>query len=351
MLGTGFPDALHSKVMDPPLRALSCPLDGDIRMLGGTTTKGEREAFSAMSRNHGLPTEGMRIKHCDKEERATGKTELSKPTVVLEAHTQVSGRAGNASTVLYSLMDNQSEFVFISPATPTDLIGLNFQFCSVELRRVHCTYVTPPDACEKNWNKESKKKEEEKQEIYKIKLLEEESIQDLYKRRLRDYTNAEEPKEEIEEEWQCIRGLLHKTAKEVLGTKKVGGRQKGLKKWDPEIQKLVSDKKEAYLKYLNNKNDQNKIEYNRARALVKRYTRKLNREHWENYIAEMEHNLHGSQDKVYKFIRSLNSQEKDKTNLIIIQDIELENYYKKLWTDKENEEETIGKKQTVHRSR
>ena len=103
----------------------------------------------------------------------------------------------------------------------------------------------------------------------------------------------------------------------------------------------MKEKREAYLKYLNNRNDYNRTEYNKTRALVKRYTRKLNREHWDKYIADMEYNLHGKQDKVYKFIRNLNSQEKDKANLKNIQDIELENYYRNLWTDNQNTEEII----------
>lgn len=38
MLGTGLPEALHSSVIVPPLRAVSCPLAGDVRMLGGTVS-------------------------------------------------------------------------------------------------------------------------------------------------------------------------------------------------------------------------------------------------------------------------------------------------------------------------
>lgn len=95
----------------------------------------------------------------------------------------------------------------------------------------------------------------------------------------------------------------------------------------------MSEKKEAYLKYLNNKNDQNKIEYNRTRALVKRYTRKLNRAHWESYISEMEHNLHGRQDRVFKFLRNLNQPTKDQVDLHIINDDQMQEYYTNLWTD------------------
>ena len=61
-----------------------------------------------------------------------------------------------------------------------------------------------------------------------MKLLTDESIQDLYKRRLRFYTHIEELKEGIEEEWHCIKELLQKTEKEVLGAKKPGRKNKGL---------------------------------------------------------------------------------------------------------------------------
>lgn len=36
--GTGFPDALHSSVMVPPFRAVSCPVCGTAFTLGGTVT-------------------------------------------------------------------------------------------------------------------------------------------------------------------------------------------------------------------------------------------------------------------------------------------------------------------------
>lgn len=36
MDGTGLPDGLHSSVMVPPLRAVSWPLAGEVRILGGT---------------------------------------------------------------------------------------------------------------------------------------------------------------------------------------------------------------------------------------------------------------------------------------------------------------------------
>lgn len=36
IVGTGLPDALHSSVMVPPLRAVNWPVCGTARMLGGT---------------------------------------------------------------------------------------------------------------------------------------------------------------------------------------------------------------------------------------------------------------------------------------------------------------------------
>lgn len=37
--GTGLPDALHSNVTAPPFLAVTCPLVGTARMLGGTAIK------------------------------------------------------------------------------------------------------------------------------------------------------------------------------------------------------------------------------------------------------------------------------------------------------------------------
>jgi hypothetical protein len=39
MVGTGLPEALHSKVTEPPLRTVIEPVEGWLRIVGGTETK------------------------------------------------------------------------------------------------------------------------------------------------------------------------------------------------------------------------------------------------------------------------------------------------------------------------
>lgn len=38
IFGTGFPEALHSNVIEPPFRAVNKPLAGVVLILGGTET-------------------------------------------------------------------------------------------------------------------------------------------------------------------------------------------------------------------------------------------------------------------------------------------------------------------------
>lgn len=43
--GTGFPAALHSNVTDPPFLAVTCPVEGTARTLGGTGKNIIKENF------------------------------------------------------------------------------------------------------------------------------------------------------------------------------------------------------------------------------------------------------------------------------------------------------------------
>lgn len=43
MAGTGLPEALHSNVTDPPFLAVNWPLEGVVRILGGTVTQKVRK--------------------------------------------------------------------------------------------------------------------------------------------------------------------------------------------------------------------------------------------------------------------------------------------------------------------
>lgn len=81
---------------------------------------------------------------------------------------------------------------------------------------------------------------------------------------------------------------MKQAAKESLGTKRKWSRKKGLGTWDDDIAKVISDKREAYKKYLSTKAEEDKIEYHRKRAIAKREVRKNHRHNWEEFVAYLE---------------------------------------------------------------
>ncbi|KAJ4444214.1 hypothetical protein ANN_06005 [Periplaneta americana] len=105
-----------------------------------------------------------------------------------------------------------------------------------------------------------------------------------------------------------------------------------------DIAKLVKDKKAAYLKYLNLKTDENLIEYKKLSAIVSREVRKIKRTSWEKYIGDIEHDVHGRQDKAYKILKHLNNQTRDNLKLNLIPQEEWTSYFKGLWTEETDEE-------------
>ena len=46
-----------------------------------------------------------------------------------------------------------------------------------------------------------------------------------------------------------------------MGAKKISKRKLGLRVWNPELETLVKEKKEGYFKFINNRMDQNRIDY------------------------------------------------------------------------------------------
>jgi hypothetical protein len=117
-----------------------------------------------------------------------------------------------------------------------------------------------------------------------------------------------------------------KTANVVLG-----------KRPKRKYKKIIRDKI-AYLKYLQTKSYVDRTEYKRKCAIEKREVRKLNRESWDNYISNIEYDVHGAQDTAYKVMKHLNSTERDTAFINNITEDQWFNFYKDLWTNEtENE--------------
>jgi hypothetical protein len=88
--------------------------------------------------------------------------------------------------------------------------------------------------------------------VYKIYLLQEESIQRLYQQRLAKNLSEYPRASTIDKEWENIKISSKKSANKAIGTKKNYRRKKGLRIWNEEIKNAIANKQTAYQIYLQN---------------------------------------------------------------------------------------------------
>jgi hypothetical protein len=113
-----------------------------------------------------------------------------------------------------------------------------------------------------------------------------------------------------------------------MGMRKKRYKRKKLVKWDEEMSNLIlGKKKQAYLKFLQIRPPETRTEYMRRRAVVKRETRKVNRNSWDYYISNIEDDVHGRQDRAYKIFKELQKTEEDKIQLNPIVEKQWIRYY------------------------
>lgn len=173
---------------------------------------------------------------------------------------------------------------------------------------------------------------QENQEYFKIHLLQDESTRRLYCTRLRQKLDQRAISLDVEMEWNNLEEVIYKTALEALGTRKKRKKNKGLSIWNDEIAKLIQQKKLAYLRWLSTKLDNDKIEYKKLCAIVKREIRKIQNESWNTYLSNIEHKVYGNSSTAYRAIKHLNRDEKDMANINNIPDQVWLEFYKNLWT-------------------
>jgi hypothetical protein len=80
----------------------------------------------------------------------------------------------------------------------------------------------------------------------------------------------------------------------------------------------------------------------RRRAVVKRETRKINRNIWDYSVSNIEDAVHGRQERAYKILKELQKTEKDKIQLNPIREKQWIRYYKELWATEENNEYNVN---------
>lgn len=195
--------------------------------------------------------------------------------------------------------------------------------------------------------KNSKVKERPLQEdVYKIYLLNQESIRNLYQQRLNQYILNTPTDSILEAEWQNIKNCIEKAANEVLGKKKKLRSRKGLRIWNRNIEEAIKEKQEAYLQWLQQKTDLAKEKYKEKRNKAKTIVREAHQQSWNKFISEIENDIHGNQTFSYKVLKHLNKSEKDVARINVIQQDVWIQHYKELWFQ-ENEDNVVTENENV----
>jgi hypothetical protein len=125
-----------------------------------------------------------------------------------------------------------------------------------------------------------------KDEIFKVHLLQEQSVRVLCQKRLEKYLLERSVVNEIEQEWKNIKTCIYKAAEESLGKKFKRKNPKSLKIWNEEIETAIQEKKKAYLIYLQKRTPSTEEKYKEKRNIAKKVVRQANQQSWEKFISE-----------------------------------------------------------------
>jgi hypothetical protein len=104
---------------------------------------------------------------------------------------------------------------------------------------------------------------------YKVHLLNDQSIQWLYQRRI-TYHLDNEIGETVEEEWENLTSILTKAANESLATKHKGKINTGVRNWDDELAQIVEDKRAAFNTFISTGKQKDELIYNMKRSIIKK---------------------------------------------------------------------------------
>ncbi|KAJ4431069.1 hypothetical protein ANN_19662 [Periplaneta americana] len=189
------------------------------------------------------------------------------------------------------------------------------------------------------WQKSKKSTTPElTQSCYKVHLLRQDSIRKLYCKRLENYIDHGALSMDVNQEWEDLKSVIEKAAYESLGKRYKRRSKRGIKIWSEETKHIIEEKRKAYLKFLQTKSEADRAEYKYRCAMVKRETRKLSRQSWDNYISNIEYDIHGAQTMAYKALKHLNKEERDTVALNNVRTEDWLRYFKELWTTQHYEE-------------
>lgn len=173
---------------------------------------------------------------------------------------------------------------------------------------------------------------------YKVYLFYQESIKNLYQRRMTNEINSTPPSQNIEEEYGSIKKCIHKIAAETLGEYKREKKSNKQPAWLTEdIKTLIKEKKELHAKYLTNRNEDNNLNYKRKNKELRNRIKKGKNMFWEQKCNHINTYIGGAQStEVWKTIKNMKTKNREKA-LTLIDLPKWKVYYEELLT--ENREE------------
>ena len=192
------------------------------------------------------------------------------------------------------------------------------------------------------WKQQSNNNQLANELVYKIYLLQEESIRRLYQQRLTENLSEHPRALTIDEEWEQIKIAIKKTANEAIGTKRKYRRKKGLRIWNEEIKNAIENKRTAYRKYLQNSSEENYETYKITRNMAKAIVSETHEESWDGFICRIESDIFGEQNMAYRVLKHRSQTNKDTIAINNIEDKKWIQHYKNMWCTNSPENNNDG---------
>jgi len=170
---------------------------------------------------------------------------------------------------------------------------------------------------------------------YNVDSLEQESVRDLYKRRLDQKLELKQFNNN-EEHYNHIKTCLHDAAREALGCI-----EKEKKKqpywWDEEIEEAIEEKRSRYHQYLTTKDINDNIKYKEAQTKVRKMISEKKNDTWERRCNMLNAHLGGRRStESWKLLKSLR-RERKKDIILAITPQKWDDHFRKLLNEERPE--------------
>ena len=168
-----------------------------------------------------------------------------------------------------------------------------------------------------------------KEKKYNIESLQNESTKFLYQHRLNSKLHRNEFTD-TEEMYKYLKNCINEAAKETLGEKEDNKGRKTIF-WDGKIEKERQKKKQLFFKQLSTEDNNDKIQYKKAQAKIRRMVANYRNEFWEKKCLEIQLHLGSKKcSESWKFIKKICLSNSGESQLNLISADTWKKYYYKL---------------------